>query len=201
MANPSSRTELNRLAQVLDCTLRVKLPNDTFLGPLRGLEAEIRQEAMFLLTQRFLSGNFRLMCATEDGHHDEVGRELLRSLGAALKYAGRSLRRKVFRDLKRTDKKPEGPGGSCEHPSRLGYWSLPIAVQIELALKALQLAVAKQAISAGHAKMASALLETASSQTELSRRLGVSRQAIHQRLRPVRITLHRIIEELEFPLL
>lgn len=194
-----SADKLDKFATELDGVLRQRIPSGTFRGFLRGREDEIRQDAAILLIEGYLLGNRRLMRATRAGNVSEVANQLSRSVSAAISVSIRRLRRQAARHVARFQPLQEHNGGTCCHPSSLGYWSLPLPVQRSLALQALHLAVTGSLITRQQASVAENIV-AGKSPTAIAREYGVSRSAIAQRLQPVRRYLSDVVANLEFPL-
>ncbi len=196
-----SFAQLDEFAVELDRVLHHRLPSEIFRGLLRGREDEIRQDAAILLVERFLIGNKRLMQATRKGIFREVENQLSRSISSAVQVSLRRLRRQVAREAILFRRIRNKDAGIYYHPSERKFWGLPLAVQQELALQALHLAVTGQLLSRSQADIAVSMVAGSISQSGLARKLRISRQAVHQRLQPVRKYLWDVMETLEFPLL
>lgn len=199
-AGPKSFEKLDKFAVELDHALHWCLPSSILRGPLRGRENEIRQDAAILLVGTFLVGNKRLMNATRKGIVREVENQLARSISGAVRYSLRRLRRQAARDAVLFRRLYHQDAGSCSHPSAQKFWGLPLAVQHELALQALHVAVTGKLLSRKQADVAASIVADNISPSDLARQRGISRQAVHQSLQPVRKYLWTVIETLEFPL-
>lgn len=196
-AAAESLENLDRLGIELDRALRSRLPGGSCSWPIQGREDELRQDAAILLVQKFLLGNRRLMLATRKRQIGEVERELAHSLFHAVRIARKRLIHHAHAEAARVRSLALQDEGHCPHPTDRKFWSLPLALQRELALQALNIAVTGHLVPKPSAKLARDLITGSATQSELARKAGITRPAVHRRLEPVRQHLWDIIETLE----
>lgn len=203
--NPNDEFALDELGIEIDNILRTLLPRGKTAGTLlSNWEEDIRQEAGILLYRRFLVGNEELIAATQNNNHGAISEHLKRSVWAALKSTIWPLRRKILQweEVFESRENLEELGGTTNpHPSELQQiGDLPIEVQLELVRSALQRASREKRLSTQSVEIARSLLDGDLTQAEIARARGVSRQAINQRLAPVRNYLRNAIQTEEFPM-
>jgi hypothetical protein len=216
-ACPTCPKALDRLGQAIDASVRANRPSDSF-GALRDHSKEIWQDARILLLhskdlfgrrhrknarrQGYLAGNPMLREATQRGDIPEVSRQLERSVLAATDHCHKRMRRvvalrdKIHRCL---DEVLEYKLGSSRPWGETELHDLPSAVLKELAITLLQRALADGDLSKTTMAIAIRVLVDGMCQTNAAREYGVSRQAIHQRLRRVRSWLKHNIPQVEVP--
>lgn len=202
--NPDDEHALDQLGTEIDYLLCRLLPRGRILGPLLDWEADIRQEAGLLLYQRYLAGNKDLISASRLQDHEEITGQIRRAVWVALKvtiWRYRKKFRRVIQLFESSANIDEFKDIAWPHPAeyrRIG--ELPLDVQLHLVRSVLRRAVREKRLSVENAAIASTLLEGNISQAQLAKSLGVSRQAINQRLLPVRQYLQSAIHDEEFPL-
>ncbi|CAN5781458.1 hypothetical protein BH09VER1_BH09VER1_17810 [soil metagenome] len=199
-ATPQSKHCLNQIGRELDRAIRESLPAGTFRDVLRGREQEFWQDANILLLQRFLVGNPRLTKATREVDTNEIANQLYRSISASLKISIARRRRIGRMEERRFREITDADIGLCYHPACRQFWALPSAVQFEITRIALQHAVASNLLSSASVKVARLMLAKNFNQSKAAREIGISRQAINQRLKPVGRFLNAYITHLEFPM-
>ena len=202
-AEPDMQEALNNMGEALDKVLRQRLPDQTFVGPLAGMEAEIRQDAMLLLIERFLFSNPQLQAATNSGDSAAIENEIYRSINGALKICRPRLRREITREQSRHQEGLEEGDprwGTCEHPSHQSFWSLPFEIQKEVVFLLVRNGVAQQQLTAEGAALVIGMLEESLNLSALAAARKISRQVAFYRVKPVRRFLRENLDKTEFPL-
>ena len=202
-ANPDSKQHLDRIGAALDRELRRRLPDRCRDDILRGHEHDLRQEVNLHLIGKYHAGNRKLLKATAKGVPAEINKQIMCSVTDALKNAKMQLTAKLVKQ-QAARVKMELSGGyprSAAHPAMHGnLWSLPYTIQKELALSLLQRALREKIVKPKTAKMVGAMIAAEISPKKMADRMGVSRQAVHEQLDPVKKSLRRFLPEEEFPL-
>lgn len=215
-AEPDDGKNLNRLGNALDATMRSLRPAPS-MGPLCDHMEDLRQDAHVMLLhgggvfsrrQRkhpvgYLAGNTELRSATTRGDEIEIRRQLIRSILAVLGHCGRRLRRKLARERTQSvplEKVSPEHLGTIAHSSDRVPSDLPSDIQRELVRSLLEEASKENRLAAGTLKLAARILADGERSADVARELNVSRQALHQRLQPVRRWLTRRSHNMEMPL-
>ena len=198
-AAPLLKENLNNLAVLLEADVRRRLTGKSPEGSL-GIRDDVLQSTCLRLLGGHLAGNRNLMFATNSGDEAVVSRELRTCISTALNYERKEAVRRAVRHNARHAELTEHNGGVCRHSVGRSFWELPYQIQRELALAALRIAVAQHLLSASNAAMAIRMIEDNLTEAEVSRKLGVSRQAVNQQMKKVRKHLPQIIASQEFPL-
>jgi len=189
---------------LLDKTLRRITPNGSETGLLRGLEGEIRQRAAHSLFNRHLAGNGNLLVATEKGSQAKIRKYLAQAIYSAVKYSKLEILDREERIAEKhqwTDDVDYFENGSVIHPSnRKSLWELPVELQLQLVYAGLGLAVREKSIPSETAAMIRTLIKENCSVSEIARRIKISPQAAHQRIKRAGVCLKRYIDESEFPM-
>ncbi len=213
---PDSQKNLNRLGDAIDAMLRICRPAESF-GLLHENAEDIRQNAHILLlhgnsllsrkgrsaSRGYLTDNEELRAATVRGDAQEIHRELLRSLLAVLNHCSLRMRREIAREkarLLRLEAVLEHKLGVCAHPADCKITELSLTDLRELVLTLLEEAENLGALSKPTLAAASKTLVNGLGQADAARELGISRQALNQRLKPVRSWLERRSRSTEVPL-
>lgn len=201
--DPERKDSENALASKLDALFKRKFPDRSCQGILNGREQEVRQEAYLLLVGRYLAGNRILIAATSNGDREQIENQIKRSLSGALKSVARSMRRTAERHLELHaygEDLDVCPQAACIHPAyQTSYWELPYEMQLRMVFAALRLGLHNGLFCSMSADIVVAMLEGGHSQSQIAKALGISRQAVHSRLAPVRKHLQGLIESQEFP--
>ena len=137
-----------------------------------------------MLFVNLLAGNRELAIATRNRKQLEVTRQLHRSASAALKFSRWKLLKKSCREvtLFRLDEE-NIDAVSCQHTSSFNaLHRLPLDAQQKLVLDTIREAVAQLQLGPNTAELARTLIEENVTQTELAKSLGVTRQAVNQRV-------------------
>lgn len=199
--HPQNRETAEAFGRHLDRLFRQRLPDRRCSGVLEGREAEIRQEAYLLLVGSFLAGNRELVPATRARDHGRIAREILRSLSGSISAISRTLARHAIRYRQLHAGDPDFcPEAACVHPAyRKSLWELPFELQRELVFAVLERAIRNKLLAARGARIAMEMVDGNLTQSGVAASLGISRQAVHQQLGPVRDFLADHIEDEEFP--
>lgn len=199
---PDDASAQNRFAAELHIQTRKFLPGGVLIAPLKDLSDDLCQEACLLLFAKLLAGNKDLVAATRAGHRTLIAGQLRRSVSAALRFS----RWKLLKRISPASEQPDSDNelrevGSIQHPANFtALRELPFESRQKLVLNMLRQAVRELHIAPDNAELARALLENNLTQADLARSLGVTRQALHQRLKPVWRFLRKAIDDQEFPL-
>ena len=191
-----------RFASLLDERLKQMLPEGCLREILHGQESEIRQRATLLLLERFLMGNQHLQKASESDDMEEVANQIQRSISASLRIASYRVRRSIQRDRGRFTEFDEAEHSKQSlHPAEIKYVrELPLEAQRQLLLFLLEEGVRSSAISTANSQIIHQMVDQELSQTEMAKELGISRQAVNQRIRCVAAGLNEALERAEFPM-
>jgi len=199
---PHDEDARNRFATELNDLVRKFLRPSTLIPQLRSLSEDLCQEACQLLFSNLLRGNRCLVAATRARQHSLIAGQLRCSVSAALRFAKWKVLKKLARPLDQPQQaQDQHEIASCQHPANFASLrELPPEAQQKLVLDMLHQAVCELRLNSDHAELARTLLENDLTQADLARSLGVSRQAVSQRLNPVWRYLRQAINYQEFPL-
>lgn len=188
---------------LLDQTIKRIAPDGAESGLLRGLEGEIRQRAAHLLFYRHLAGNGNLLAATEQGSLAKVRKFLAQAIYSAVNYSRLEILDREERIAEKhhwTDDVSYFDHGSVIHPSeRKCLWELPVELQLQLVYAGLGLAVRENSLPSETAAMIRTLIKENCSVSEIARRIKISPQAAHKRIRRAGDYLKKFIDDCEFP--
>ena len=198
-----NRAANDQLAVQLDMIFKERLPDNHYDGILIGREEEVRQEAYLLAASKYLAGNPELIAATAARNHLGIDSQIRRSVGGSIKSAAQTLKKRIKRhwQLHSYGENIDGhPQAVCTHPAcHTSLWDLPYSAQRQMVFAALRAAIRKKLLHARNARILIDMINEGLTQSEIARRLGISRAAIHQRLEPVRKYVKDHIETQEFP--
>jgi transposase-like protein len=192
------------LAIEIDALLKRRLPRGRLAGVLLGREEEVRQEAYLLLVGKYLAGNADLMAATAGGNRLQIMNQIHKCVGGSIKSVSLTIKKALKRHLEwhvYGTEPQDCPQATCVHPSwRKHLCEISFEEQRALVFGALAQAVRKKLLRARSARIAMDMVDRRLNQRKIARSLGISRQAVHRLLAPVRKHLPAIIENQEFPL-
>ena len=200
--SPDAEPAQNRFATELNNLVRKFLPAGSLMEPLRNMREDLCQEAGLLLFSKLLAGNTSLVAATRARNRTEIAGQIRRSVSAAIRFS----KWKLLKDLADRPEqlhpdKDKSEIFNCQHPANFkSLRDLPMEAQHKVVLGMLRRAVRELHLTSRNADLAQTLLENNLTQADLARTLGVTRAAIHQRLKPVWRFLRKAISEEEFPL-
>lgn len=199
---PDNASAQNRFAAELNEQVRKFLLRGTLITPLKNLSDDLCQEACMLLFAKLLAGNEDLVAATRVGHRPSIAGQLRRSVSAALRFSRWKLLKRISPQSEQSEpEKIRGETEGNQHPANFTtFRELPLERQQKLVLDMLRQAVRDLRLAPDKAELARSLLENNHTQADLARSLGVTRQALHQRLQPVWRFLRKAIDDHEFPL-
>lgn len=200
--DPHDEAARNRFAAELNDLVRKFLRPSTLIPPLNSLSEDLCQEACQLLFSKLLTGNKHLVAATSARHRSVIAGQLRCSVSAALRFAKLKALKKLAGTLDQPQPaQDQRETATCQHPANFtALRELPPAAQQKLVLDMLHRAACELRLNSDHAELARTLLENDLTQADLARSLGVSRQAVHQRLNPVWRYLRQAINDQEFPI-
>jgi hypothetical protein len=196
-AAPERKETRNTLADFVEEDVRRRLPDG---DGRHGNAADIRQQACLRLLGHHLTGNAGLLQATKTGNENEIDKQLRISIASAVRFERMEATRKAGREATRRRELTEENGGTCRHPAGRSFWELPYELQRQLVLAALRTAVAQGLVTRPNASVVTRMIEENLTEAEVSRALGVSRQAINQQVLKVRKHLPKLLASQEFPL-
>lgn len=200
---PENGRVREQLAIEIDAILKMRLPIGRLSGLLQRREEDIRQQAYMLLVGKYLCGNRKLLAATVLGNRPEIRSQIERSISGSIRTISRNMKHAQKRHLEYhvyCEVLNDEPQATSIHPAgRMSLWELPFADQRALVFDALAQAVSKKLIRARNARIAMEMVDAKLNQRQIAKSLGISPQAIHRILAPVRKHLPKIIESQEFP--
>jgi hypothetical protein len=202
--DPSDPQAQEVLARALEQALIIALPINRGDGLLKGREKEIRQEANLLLLQKYLVGNHDLLEATRIGDSSEIVNQILKSINGAIVSTSRVLLHAIQKERKLHEYRAcldDNTLAICVHAAHYKHlWQLPYESQKQLVFEALRMAIKEKFLRPANAKLVMKMVENGTRQSEVANSLGITKQAIHQRIAPVRNFLRSQIPKQEFPL-
>ena len=188
---------------LLDKTIRRIIPDGSETGLLHGLEGEIRQRSAHLLFYKHLAGNGNLLAATELGSQANIRKYLAQAIYSAVKYSKLEILDREERIAERhqwTDDVDCFDQGSVNHHSnRKSLWELPVELQLQLVYAGLGLAVRENSLPSETAAMILTMIKENCSVSEIARRIKISPQAAHKRIRRAGDYLKKFIDGCELP--
>jgi len=199
---PDKESAQNRFATELNDLVRKFLVAGSLMEPLRNMREDLGQEASLLLFSRLLAGNKELVAATRAGNRKEIAGQIRRSVSAAIRFSKWKLFSKLAgRPVQLQPDKDKREISTYQHPANFkALRELPLDAQHKLVMNMLRRAVRELHLTPGNADLAQTLIENNLTQAELARSIGVTREAVHQRLKPVWRFLRKAIDDEEFPL-
>jgi len=199
---PDDGSAQNQFAFELNEVVRKFLLRGSLIAPLKNLSDDLCQEASLLLFSKLLTGNKELVTATRSGHRALIAGQIRRSVSAALRFSKWKLLKMLTRAPGQLHpEKDTTEVVTYQHPAHfMALRELPFETQQKLVLGMLRQAVREVHLTSDNAELARTLLENNLTPADLARLLGVTRQAVHQRLKPVWRYLRKTIDDQEFPL-
>ncbi len=202
--HPEQEKTREKLACELEEALLLALPTGRNTGIMTGTEDEIRQESNLLLLGRYLAGNDDLIQATKKADLPATKKQIRKSLNGAIRATSRTLLRSLQKDRKKhhyCESIEDHPLAICKHPAeRRTLWELPYEAQRELVFATLRMAIVEKRLAEQNVQLLVTMVKESLSQTDIAQARGVTRQAINQRIAPVREYLRTRIANQEFPL-
>ena len=128
--------------------------------------------------------------------------QITASISASLRIASYRVRRSIQLDRGRFTEFDEAEHSKQSlHPAEIKYVrELPLEAQRQLLLFLLEEGVRSSAISTANSQIIHQMVDQELSQTEMAKELGISRQAVNQRIRCVAAVLNEALERAEFPM-
>jgi len=156
-----------------------------------------------MLFDRHLAGNDDLIAATELGSQAKVRKFLAQAINSAVNYSKLDILDREDRIAQKhhwTDDIDYFENGSNIHPSnRKSLWELPVELQLQLVYAGLGLAVRENSVPRETAAMIKTMIKEKCSVSEIARRIKISPQAAHKRIRRAGDYLKKFIDGCEFP--
>lgn len=184
------QNDTSALGEAVLTTLRSQIPAES----LGGHEEDVRQAAAELLFGRLILGNGDLLAATAQQDTNEIGRQILRSILAAGKFARDRHRQHMGREAQRRERLAQAVDQGEPIIAEANEVGMPLKAKADLALAGLGIAVAKGLLNDANAELVHSILTKTKSQSQLAREHGISRASVCQRLRRTAQTLRRVIE-------
>ena len=156
-----------------------------------------------MLFRRYFAGNEDLTAATNEKLLEKVRKYLAQSILDAVNRSEQELLRREMRVAEKhhwTDEVDYFEHESVIHPSERRYlWELPVELQLQLVYAGLGLAVRENSVPRETAAMIKTMIKENCSVSEIARRIKISPQAAHKRIRRAGAYLKKYIDGCEFP--
>ncbi len=185
-------------ADELDAICRAKLPDGAIRnGILAGREAEIRQDALIMSLTGHLQGRPLYLEAKARGDQEAMHTEMVKCACSALQICKWRMERKLGKSYARSAPLDEQNGGVKQHDANMDTTDWPLSARIEVALRAADEAVQDKRISPMNAGILTMILRDGMNVERVSRRLGISTNAIYQQLDRVKRELPEYVGRVE----
>lgn len=184
------QNDTSALGETVLRTLRSQIPDQS----LGGHAEDVRQAAAELLFGRLILGNGDLLAATAEQDYAEIGRQILRSILAAGKFAWARHRQHLGREAQRRERLAQAADQGEPIIAEANALGMPLKAKADLALAGLGVAVSRGLLNKANAELVRSILKDRKSQSQIAREHGISRASVCQRLRRTALTLRRVIE-------
>ena len=193
-SDSDSKNKLDRVAEELSNIAKRRLPDGVLQGLLRGLEGDIRQDAILLSLSWYMRQN--------NGAPDQSVHPWLapRAISAALRIQKQAYSTNRKRELEALQSVFESELDMDNHPIFASMSNWPSPAMKRVVIEAIRIAVSNEKISLLNASVALEVLVNYTPVSELAKNLGVHRSSIYQHLNRVRKVIPKIIDAIEVPL-
>lgn len=196
---PGSKTrrsdsgDLNQVAQELIEAANRKLPDGVLPGDLKGLEGDVRQEAVLLALSWYLRGDDPTAPSNHDWH-------LPRAIAGAIRIAIRDHRKAIRKQKNVAQISAYNDKATPRHPSTLTAREWPYDVVQHLTASAIRIALSRRLISPLNAAISLTILVDGVEVAVLAQRRNMHPSNIYQHLTRARRHIVEIMETIEIPL-
>jgi hypothetical protein len=190
--------ELEIIAKKMDEISRRRLPDGVIrCGVLKGLEPEIRQEALIMSVGGFLQQNTDYIDA--DQKHDDaaVKSSMEKCMAIALAIVKIRMTSRLTHELARTHQLTEENGGTRQHPSQIQPSDWSSDVKSFVIMRSVAKAVHQGKLSVSNASIVSMICEHGMPAEEVALAVGISRSAVYQQVWRVRRVLPEVMNQVE----
>jgi DNA-directed RNA polymerase specialized sigma24 family protein len=202
-SEPDDYSAYCRLAEATSNYLAERYPFGSLAAPLKGREKDVQEEALLLMLNRYLHGNPALIAATACGSSPEVSIQFARVAAGAWRSVVRELEKELWRNRTNGSEAEylAAKDDMAEQSPHLvqTFWGLPVEMQLQLVFAGLRVAARERRLPRKTTDMVTVLLtEEGLTPSKLARRIGVTPQAVYQRLKKAGTYLKKHLENQEF---
>lgn len=166
-------------------------------GVLRGLESEIRQEALIMAVGGFLQRNQNFQLSKETGETREMENALEKCSSMTLKFAKERIASQATRQRSRETSLSEWKIGFCDHPAQAKPSEWSVDQKALVVLKAVRRAVQLGKLSPANSSVMSMIFLKGMKPHEVATLWKVSDSAVYQQIRRVRRVIPEVMDVIE----
>jgi hypothetical protein len=194
--------DLEIIAKRMDEISRRRLPDGVIRhGILKGMESEIRQQALILSVGGFLQENADYIDARQERNEALIQRSMEKCLAIALALVKRRLASRLTYELARTRELTEENGGTRQHPSDTRPCDWSPDMKAVMVMRSVARAVHQGKISISNASIVSMICVRGLAAEEVAVAVGITRSAVYQNVWRVKRILPEVMDQVEVPLL
>lgn len=193
--------ELEIIAKRMDEISRRRLPDGVIrCGVLKGLEPEIRQEALIMSVGGFLQQNTDYIDARHKRDDTAIQSSMEKCMAITLAIVKIRIASRLTHELKRSYQLTEDNGGTWQHPSQTQPCDWSLDVKTIVIMRSVAKAVHQGKLSISNASIVSMICERGMPAEEVALAAGISRSAVYQQIWRARRVLPEVMEQVEIHL-
>lgn len=190
--------ELETITKKMDEMIRRRLP-DGVIGAsvLKGMESEIRQEALIMSVGGFLQENEGYKAARKRKDPVAIEHAMERCAALTLQFCKIRIASRITKLRSRETCMADWKVGSCQHPSQLEPSEWPSEVKTRMIMDAVGKAVRSGKLSKANAAITSMICIHGMKVHEVALAWNVSDSAAYQQIQRIRQVIPEIIEQID----
>jgi hypothetical protein len=193
--------DLEIIAKRMDEISKRRLPDGVIRhGVLKGMEPEIRQQALIMSVGGFLQENADYLDARQKRDEAPIQRSMEKCMAITLALVKRRLASRLTCELARTRELTEENGGTVPHPSEIRPCDLPSDVKAVMIMRSVARAVHQGKLSISNASIVSMICVRGLAAEEVAVAVGITRSAVFQQVWRVKRILPEVMNQVEVPL-
>lgn len=197
-SNHNERDELEAIAKKMDEICKRRLRDGVIRsGVLKGMEPEIRQEALIMSVGGFLQRNPDYVDARQK-HDDAATRSSMeKCMAISLSIVKTRIASRLTHEQERTKQLTEVNGGTGQHPSQTQPCDWSPDMKSIVIMRSVAKVVHQGKLSVSNASIVSMICEHGMAVEEVAKAARITRSAVYQQINRVRRVIPDIIEQIE----
>jgi hypothetical protein len=194
--------ELEVIAKRMDEISRRRLPDGVIrCGVLKGMEPEVRQEALIISVGGYLQKNTDYIDARQKNDDAAIQSSMEKCMAITLCNVKKRIASQLTHERARTKELTEENGGTGQHPSQTKPCDWLPDVKTVMIMRSVAKAVNQGKLSVPNALIMHMICERGMGVHDVAIVAGITKSAVYQQVWRIKRVLPEVMEQVEIPLL